>query len=134
VKLQSSLPNSIYSGMLRTLPAGFIPPSLPTKTKKLPSGGQWLHEIKHDGFRVIARKNGVRVRLSPEKAAKRKNCVSETTRRHAKPREVRAFSDMPHMADRDATAWLAFLNTVRTEHFDQVLALRPLMAAIADAA
>ena len=28
------------------------------------------------------------------------------------------------MSDRDCTAWLAFLNTVRTEHFDQVLALR----------
>jgi ATP-dependent DNA ligase len=39
----------------RTLPAGFIAPCLPTKTDKLPSGGQWLHEIKHDGFRVIAR-------------------------------------------------------------------------------
>jgi hypothetical protein len=32
------------------------------------------------------------------------------------------------------SSWLAFLNTVRTEHFDQVLALRPLMAADADAA
>jgi bifunctional non-homologous end joining protein LigD len=30
---------------------------------KLPSGGQWLHEIKHDGFRIIARKDGPRVRL-----------------------------------------------------------------------
>jgi hypothetical protein len=39
-----------------TLPAGFIAPCLPTKTDKLPSGGQWLHEIKHDGFRIIARK------------------------------------------------------------------------------
>src|ERR1700751_2392412 len=29
---------------------GFIAPCLPTKTDKLPSGGQWLHEIKHDGF------------------------------------------------------------------------------------
>src|SRR6266566_3264582 len=47
----------------RTLPAGFIPPCLPTKTDKLPSGSQWLHEIKHDGFRVIARKDGPRVRL-----------------------------------------------------------------------
>jgi bifunctional non-homologous end joining protein LigD len=28
-----------------------------------PSAGQWLHEIKHDGFRVIARKDGSRVRL-----------------------------------------------------------------------
>jgi bifunctional non-homologous end joining protein LigD len=47
----------------RTLPAGFIAPCLPIKTTKLPSGGHWLHEIKHDGFRVIARKNGRRVRL-----------------------------------------------------------------------
>jgi hypothetical protein len=39
-------------GMLqRTLPAGFIAPCLPIKTSKLPYGGQWLHEIKHDGFR-----------------------------------------------------------------------------------
>src|SRR6516162_8441242 len=48
---------------MRTLPAGFIAPCLPTKTDKLPSGGQWLHEIKHDGFRIIARKNGAQVRL-----------------------------------------------------------------------
>src|SRR5262245_61121007 len=36
----------------RTLPAGFIAPCLPTRTDKLPSGGHWLHEIKHDGFRI----------------------------------------------------------------------------------
>jgi ATP-dependent DNA ligase len=24
---------------------------------------QWLHEIKHDGFRIIARKGGERVQL-----------------------------------------------------------------------
>src|ERR1700751_3738021 len=47
----------------RTFPAGFIAPCLPTKTDKLPSGDLWLHEIKHDGFRVIARKDGDRVRL-----------------------------------------------------------------------
>ena len=47
----------------RTLPAGFIAPCLPTKTDKLPAGGQWLHEIKHDGFRIIARKKGAQVRL-----------------------------------------------------------------------
>src|SRR6266567_6845112 len=48
---------------MRTLPAGFIAPCLPTKTEKLPSGSQWLHEIKHDGFRIIARKSDGRVRL-----------------------------------------------------------------------
>jgi integrase len=47
----------------RTIPDGFIAPCLPTKTDKLPSGSDWLHEIKHDGFRIIARKNGERVRL-----------------------------------------------------------------------
>src|SRR5260370_5919016 len=47
----------------RSLPAGFIAPCLPTKTTKLPSGGEWLHEIKHDGFRIIARNDGERVRL-----------------------------------------------------------------------
>jgi bifunctional non-homologous end joining protein LigD len=47
----------------RTLPAGFIAPCLPSKTDKLPSGSDWLHEIKHDGFRVIARKKGSQVRL-----------------------------------------------------------------------
>ena len=47
----------------RNLPAGFIPPCLPMKAPKPPSGALWLHEIKHDGFRVIARKDGTRVRL-----------------------------------------------------------------------
>jgi bifunctional non-homologous end joining protein LigD len=48
----------------RNLPAGFIAPCLPTKTTTLPSGSrQWLHEIKHDGFRIIARKTGAQVRL-----------------------------------------------------------------------
>ena len=32
------------------------------------------------------------------------------------------------LAGGDGTAWLAFLNTVRTERFDQVLALRPASA------
>jgi bifunctional non-homologous end joining protein LigD len=47
----------------RTLPAGFIAPCLPSKADQLPSGSGWLHEIKHDGFRVIARKNGAQMRL-----------------------------------------------------------------------
>ena len=47
----------------RPLPPGFIAPCLPTPAPRPPSGDGWLHEIKHDGFRVIARKNGNRVRL-----------------------------------------------------------------------
>jgi bifunctional non-homologous end joining protein LigD len=46
-----------------SLPRGFVPPCLPTKAAEPPSGDVWLHEIKHDGFRVIARRDGDRVRL-----------------------------------------------------------------------
>jgi bifunctional non-homologous end joining protein LigD len=45
------------------LPVGFIPPCLPTKAPQPPTGLLWLHEIKHDGFRIIARKDGDHVRL-----------------------------------------------------------------------
>jgi bifunctional non-homologous end joining protein LigD len=45
------------------LPVGFVQPCLPTGAKAPPSGKEWLHEIKQDGFRVIARKVGERVKL-----------------------------------------------------------------------
>src|SRR6478672_4351206 len=45
------------------LPAGFIAPCVPTRAAQPPSGAMWLPEIKHDGFRVIARKNAKRVKL-----------------------------------------------------------------------
>jgi bifunctional non-homologous end joining protein LigD len=48
---------------LRILASGFVAPCLPTKAQQPPAGPIWLHEIKHDGFRVIARKDGPRVRL-----------------------------------------------------------------------
>jgi bifunctional non-homologous end joining protein LigD len=46
-----------------TLQAGFIPPCLPMTAPAAPSGDRWLHEIKLDGFRVIARNDGARVKL-----------------------------------------------------------------------
>ena len=33
---------------------GIIEPCLPSPAKAPPSGPGWLHEIKHDGFRVLA--------------------------------------------------------------------------------
>ena len=53
---------SLFEGWLATitapLPVGFVPPCLPTKARDRPRDDLRLHEIKHDGFRVIARKNG----------------------------------------------------------------------------
>jgi ATP dependent DNA ligase domain len=45
------------------LPARFIKPCQPTLSDKAPSGPLWLHEIKHDGYRIIACKSGDQVRL-----------------------------------------------------------------------
>jgi ATP-dependent DNA ligase len=47
----------------RIFPISFIAPCLPVKATQPPSGDIWLHEIKLDGFRVIARKDGDRVQL-----------------------------------------------------------------------
>jgi bifunctional non-homologous end joining protein LigD len=40
-----------------------IEPCIPTRASKPPVGPQWIHEIKQDGYRVIARKRAGRVRL-----------------------------------------------------------------------
>ena len=53
-------PNSAFisAAMLR-----LYQPCLPTRALKPPTGENWVHEIKHDGFRIVARRiNGV-VRL-----------------------------------------------------------------------
>jgi len=44
-------------------PAGFIDPCLPTLAHTVPDGPLWAHEIKHDGYRFICRRDGDRVRL-----------------------------------------------------------------------
>ena len=38
-------------------------PCIPTRGKEVPSGPDWFHEIKHDGYRLIVQREGNRVRL-----------------------------------------------------------------------
>ena len=47
--------------MLRA--AAFIEPCLPSPADKPPSGSNWIHEIKHDGYRLMARLDPVGIRL-----------------------------------------------------------------------
>ncbi|KRR10769.1 ATP-dependent DNA ligase [Bradyrhizobium jicamae] len=42
---------------------GFIKPQLATLKSKAPNGGQWLHEIKYDGYRVQVHVNGGRKKV-----------------------------------------------------------------------
>ena len=48
----------------RTRPGlGIVEPWLPSPAKAPPSGPGWIHEIKHDSFRILARKDATGVRL-----------------------------------------------------------------------
>jgi bifunctional non-homologous end joining protein LigD len=42
---------------------GYIPPCIPTRAVKPPAGRDWVHEIKHDGYRLQVRRVGNQVRL-----------------------------------------------------------------------
>jgi ATP-dependent DNA ligase len=50
------MPRSVF-------PHKAIGPCLPKPAKEPPAGPDWIHEIKHDGFRILARRNGKRVWL-----------------------------------------------------------------------
>ena len=40
------------------LAPGFIAPCLPIAAERCKNGPAWVHEIKYDGYRMIARRNG----------------------------------------------------------------------------
>jgi bifunctional non-homologous end joining protein LigD len=43
--------------------ASFIEPCLPSPADKPPSSSNWIHEIKHDGYRLMVRRDSVGIRL-----------------------------------------------------------------------
>jgi bifunctional non-homologous end joining protein LigD len=47
----------------RPAKSGFIEPCLPTPAARPPAGARWLHEIKQDGYRLMARRDAGGVRL-----------------------------------------------------------------------
>src|SRR5262249_21823322 len=49
---------------LRSFP-DFVEPCLPSQVERPPSGHEWIHEIKHDGFPLLARRGATSVRLFP---------------------------------------------------------------------
>jgi bifunctional non-homologous end joining protein LigD len=44
-----------------------VEPCLPSPAKRPPSGPGWIHEIKHDGFRLLGRRDAAGVRLLSRK-------------------------------------------------------------------
>ena len=61
--LMRTPPPPRWSRPKRQLPPGFIIPAQPILAAKVPAGDGWLHELKHDGFRIMTYKDGERVWL-----------------------------------------------------------------------
>lgn len=45
------------------MPKCAFDPCIPTRGTKVPNRPEWIHEIKHDGYRLIVQREGKRVRL-----------------------------------------------------------------------
>jgi bifunctional non-homologous end joining protein LigD len=60
-------------------------PCLPTRGTKVPSGPDWIHEIKHDGYRLTIQRDDKRVRLFTRNGhdwTDRYPLIVEAARRH----------------------------------------------------
>jgi bifunctional non-homologous end joining protein LigD len=45
------------------MPKSAFEPCIPTRGTTVPDRPEWIHEIKHDGYRLIIQRDGKRVRL-----------------------------------------------------------------------
>ena len=65
--LNSPAASTYLCGTMLSLaaPSGFIEPCLPSFAERPPSDPNWIHEIKHDGYRLMARRDliGIGIRL-----------------------------------------------------------------------
>jgi ATP-dependent DNA ligase len=53
----------LRSGRVPVAGAPFFGPCLPSPARDPPTGSDWLHEIKFDGYRALIRRDGNGVRL-----------------------------------------------------------------------
>ena len=66
------------------MPQHQFQPCIPTRGTFVPAGPDWLHEIKHDGYRLIVQRDGPRVRLFTRRGfdwSDRFPLISEAARR-----------------------------------------------------
>src|SRR5215212_7805102 len=92
----------------RLSPEGFIEPCQPVLSGIMPSGSDWIHELKHDGWRILARKDADRVRL-----------WSRNGRNWAEsfPGIVAAFAALPVSSQRALALWRSSLEWPLATHW-----------------
>jgi bifunctional non-homologous end joining protein LigD len=68
------------AGVVAKLPE-FVAPELATLVAKAPAGDDWLHEIKLDGYRAMARIEGGKVRMLTRRGLDRPSASSRSPTR-----------------------------------------------------
>jgi ATP-dependent DNA ligase len=61
--LKTPIRKSAEYSYVNPMPHRPLEPCIPTRGTKVPTGPDWIHEIKHDGYRMIVHRDGKRVRL-----------------------------------------------------------------------
>jgi len=64
----SALSPSSLPGAVKAKQPDWIAPQLATLVDRMPAGGDWLHEIKYDGYRILCRIRGGDVRMYSRRA------------------------------------------------------------------
>src|SRR6516162_8461642 len=111
----------------RRTPSGFIEPCLPSPANHPPSGPGWIHEITHDGFRLMARRGAADVRLLSRNGH---DWSPRTFLRNTQPRSRGGFFDFLRrepllLSDLDRSGELLVVpGEIRAVHSARVL--RPL--------
>jgi hypothetical protein len=85
----------------RAASSGFIEPCLPSPADRPPSGSNWIHEIKHDGYRLMTRRDSVAPTIDGPRATETGEQGTNALARHywnggAAPRQF--ASNMTHLA------------------------------------
>jgi ATP-dependent DNA ligase len=55
--------NPALAAYLNPMPQRLLEPCIPTRSTIVPSNPHWIHEVKHDGYRLIVQKDRTTVRL-----------------------------------------------------------------------
>jgi len=96
-------------------------PCLPRPGKAPPSGADWIHEIKHDGFRIIGRKDATGARLIT------RNGYDFSGRFPLAVAALNALSAQSCVIDSEAIICddkgLSVFNLIRYGHYDHVASL-----------
>jgi bifunctional non-homologous end joining protein LigD len=115
-------PSKIAGARPASLPK-FVPPELATLVDRAPSGEEWLHEMKYDGYRILARIDHGRVTLASRNARDWTAKFPAVTEAAARLPVERAILDgeVAVLLPKGTTSFQALQNFLSGAHSDQLV-------------